>query len=191
MSKLLLIFLLLAGVITSASADSSLNLSPQVESYELEGIKMWQLTFANGTSKKASYQPPQGWKYSGGRDSLDLQPPNIAQATAVIAKLPSTTQFSFDEEGRKQLREKAIASLPQGSQQAKITSDEMNPVQIDGCQTYLVEMSYIFFGQKFACYSLTLDRKPEAVSFRFNSREADYQHLRDAFQRSLFTWQNL
>ena len=152
---------------------------------------MWQLTFTSGTSKKATYQPPPGWKYSGGRDSLDLQPPNIAQATAVITKLPSTNRFSFDEEGRKQLRERAIASLPQGSQQAKITSDELNPVQIDGKQTYLIEMNYVFFGQKFACYSLMLDRKPEAVSFRFSCREADYQQLRDAFQRSLFTWQNL
>ncbi|HEY2713506.1 MAG TPA: hypothetical protein VGI60_13405 [Chthoniobacterales bacterium] len=152
---------------------------------------MWQLTFANGTSNKAIYQPPQGWKYSGGRDSLELQPPNVAQARAVIAKLPPATHLSFDEEGRKQLRERAIASLPEGNQQAKITSDELNPLQIAGKQTYLIEITYTFFGQKFACYSLVLDRKPEAMSFRLTSLEADYKPLRDAFQRSLYTWQNL
>jgi hypothetical protein len=162
-----------------------------MESFQLEGIKMWQLTFANGTSKKVTYQPPQGWKYFGGRDSLNLEPPSIAQAMAVIVKLPSTLRLSFDEAGRSQIREKAIASLPQGSQQAKVTSEELNPLQIDGKQTYLVEMSYVFFGQKFAYYYLILDRTPDPMSFRFSSREADYQKLREAFQRSLFTWQNL
>jgi hypothetical protein len=186
-----LVLLTLGLFLVSARADSSLDLSPQLQPFELEGIKMWQLTFSNGTSKKAIYQPPQGWKYSGGRDSLELQPASMAQARAVIAKLPPAMHLAFDEEGRKQLRERAIAALPQGSQQAKITSDELNPLQIDGQQTYLIEISYLFFGQKFACYSLVLDRKPEAMSFRLTSLEADYGQLRDAFQRSLFTWQNL
>ncbi len=186
-----LVLAALVLLLVSARADSSLDLSPQLQPFELEGIKMWQLTFDNGTSKKAIYQPPQGWKYSGGRDSLELQPPKMAQARAVIAKLPSAMRLSFDEEGRKQLHERAIASLPQGNQQAKIMSDELNQLQIDGKQTYLIEISYVFFGQKFVCYSLVLDRKPEAMSFRLTALEADYGHLRDAFQRSLYTWQNL
>ena len=99
--------------------------------------------------------------------------------------------FTRNEEGLKRLRDEAISSLPQGSEHVAITNVELNPLQIEHKQTYLIELTFTFFGEKFACYSLTLDRRPEAISFRLTCRQKDYSELRQVFHKSLFTWQNL
>ena len=84
---------------------------------------------------------------------------------ARVSKSPASRRPSFDAEGCKRLTEKVIASLPEGSEQVKILSEELNPLQIDGKQTYLVELSYVYYGERFACYSLFLDRAPEMLIF--------------------------
>ena len=180
-----------ASLFLSLSATAELNLAPRLESFELDGVKMSQLTFQAGGDSPATYQPPPGWKYSGGRDALELAPENISQARAKIAKIPARSVVTFDEEGLKRLRDDAINSLPQGSEQVTVTNVELNPLQIERNQTYLVELTFTFFGEKFACYSLILNRQPEAISFRLTCRQKDYSQLRQVFQRSLFTWQNL
>ncbi|MGH8092244.1 MAG: hypothetical protein ACREIF_02055 [Chthoniobacterales bacterium] len=177
-------------VTSGGRANGELNLSPESELFELDGMKLSQLTFNNGASGKASYQPPRNWKYAGGKDELDLRPPNLSQANVKITKVASQS-FSLDDQGREELKQATLRSLPEGSQDIEVMSEELDPLQIDGKHTYLVEASYLFFGEKFVCYSLILDRKPEAMKFRLSCREKDYQELRAAFARSLYSWQNL
>lgn len=173
------------------AALAELDLSPRAESYELEGIAMPQLSFYTGTNKDATYQPPSNWSYSGGQDHLDLQPDGISQAKARISKWPAEPALAFDSEGVVQLRQRILALSPQDSVDVEVRSEEMNPLQIDGKQTYLVELSYTCYGERYASYCLILDRKPKPICFRLDCRESDYQALRPAFHRSLFTWQNL
>ena len=174
-----------------AIAQAGLDLSPHSEPFKMEGITMSQLVFATGTNDKAIYQPPPEWKYSGDNDSLDLTPEKITQAKATVTKWPSSPPLSFDEAGRKQLTEKFVGTLPEGSQDVKVQSEAMNPLQIDGKQTYLVEITYTNYGAHFACYTLVMNRPPEPLCFRLTCREGDYDKLKEAFQRSLFSWQNL
>jgi hypothetical protein len=178
-------------VLLGPAAYAELDLSPWLEPYELEGVKMSQLTFNTGTNTKATYQPPRDWKYSGGKDQLDLQAPGLAQAMAKVTKWSPASAIAFDVEGRRQLTERMIGSLPKGSENVKVKSEELNPLQISGKQTYLVELTYTYYGEKFASYSLILERKPEVICFRLSCRESDYQALRNTFQKSLYTWQNL
>lgn len=152
---------------------------------------MSQLAFDTGSRTKATYQPPRAWKYSGGSDYLDLQPEGVAQAKARVSKSPASPALSLDAEGQKRLTEKVIASLPEGSEQVKVLTRDSNPLRINGKQTYLVELSYVYYGERFACYSLFLDRAPEMLTFRLNCRESNYQALREEFHRSLYSWQNL
>lgn len=193
-SRSRLLPVVIIGLVTAflvPAAFANLNLSPQQEAFDLEGMKMSQLTFNTGSNIKATYQPPRDWKYSGSNDYLDLQPEGVAQVKARVSKWSSSPELSFDAEGRKQLTEKILASLPEGSEQVKILSEELNPLRINAKQTYLVELSYIYYGERFACYSLFLDRKPEMLCFRLSCRETNYQALREAFHRSLYSWQNL
>ena len=181
---------LICGFCLVMTAKAELDLSPQPETFDLDGIKIPQLTFANGHEPKASYQPPRDWKCTGTKDQLILQPENLSQASAKVTRLPEGEVIAFDDAGKGQLRQKALFSLPPGSQDPEVSSEQLDPLQIDGLHTYLIEVRYTFFGEKFACYSMTVDRKPHALNFRLICREKDYATLRKAFEKSLYTWQN-
>lgn len=184
---------LLASLATfiPAVAMAELDFSPRADTYELDGISMPQLSFHTGSNKDATYGPPPNWKCTGGRDYLDLQPDRATQAKARISKWPAEPALSFDPEGLAQLKQRILASLPEGSTEVELLSEEQNPLQIDGRQTYLVELNYTYYGERYVCYCLVLDRKPEPISFRLSCRESDYEKLRSDFHRSLFSWQNL
>ncbi len=177
------------GLITGARGE--LDLSPQVEEFNLEGVKMSQLAFANGARERATYQPPAAWKYYGTKESLDLLPPSAAQAKAKINWWPGEGEITFDPESCKELTQQFIRMLPEGSEEVKVEAEELSPLQINTKPTYLVELSYAYYGARFRGYFLLLQRKPEALAFRLMCRAADYEKLRGEFQRSLFTWQNL
>jgi hypothetical protein len=138
-----------------------------------------------------SYQPPRDWKCTGQKNQLNVQPDKLSQASARVIKLPESEVITLDEGGKAELKRKALQSLPDGSQDAEVKSEQVDPMQIDRLHTYLIELKYVFFGEKFACYSLTVDRKPHALNFRLTCREKDYDQLRRAFEASLYTWQNL
>jgi hypothetical protein len=186
LSSLSLFFL---GMVSDGRAE--LDLSPQPQQFDMEGVKMPQLAFANGEKERVTYQPPANWKYMGSKEGLDLLPEEAAQARAKVTKWSSEAEVSFDEENCKVLTKGVLALLPEGSEQIRVESEEHNPLQIDGKQTYVVEVSYTYYGAKFRGYFLLLQRKPEALSFRLICRAADYDKLRVEFQRSLCSWQNL
>ena len=178
-------------VISATTALGDLSLSPQKEEFLLDGVKMWHLAFETGLNQKATYQPPRGWLYSGSTNQLTLQPPGKSQTRIAITKTPLKEPASLDEDSRKKLAAEALASLPQGSKEQKIQSEEANPLRISGNDTYLVQLTYTFYGENFSCYCLFLRHKPYQVRFQLTSRESDYKELSQAFQRSLYTWQHI
>jgi len=183
--------LFIGGLFPVVTAMADLDLSPTPEEFDLDGIKISQFTFQNGHLPKVSYQPPRDWKCTGSKDQLLVQPEKLSQVSAKVTKLPEGEAITLDGSGREELGRKLVQSLPEGSQHAGVSTEEADPFQIDGLHTYLIEAKYTYFGEKFSCYSLTLNRKPETLNFRLTCREKDYDDLRKAFEKSLFTWQNL
>lgn len=179
----------LAALFTAKAVSAGLDLSPQTQSYTLDGMTLSQLVFNSDQEAKPTYQPPRDWKFSGQKDQLTLQPQGVTQAQASVSKWSSPV--AFDADGLQSLKERIVSSLPKGSEKVEVVSEEQNPLKIDGKQTYLLELNYVFYGERFAAYTLVLDRKPNPLLFRLNCRESDYKNLREAFHRSLFSWQNL
>ena len=82
--------------------------------------------------------------------------------------------------------------LPEGSEQVKVEAEELNPLQINSKQTYLVELSYAYYGAKFR--GLLPPFATQAGSALFPAAcvgRPTTKSLRGEFQRSLYTWQNL
>ncbi len=183
--------LLLVLVFMARQLQADLNFSPMRESFDLEGIKLWRLTFENGTSDKASYQPPTAWTYSGNGNELRLQPPGKAQTTVAITKIEAKDAISFADENRQKLEQKAIASSPKGSSLIKVDSEQLNPLQICGKDTYLVQLSYTAFGEKFKSYFLFLNLAQGQLQFQLTCRDRDYDELVRAFEKSLYSWRHL
>jgi hypothetical protein len=173
-----------------ASVHGDLSLTPRVVEYEKEGGKYKELAFSDG-SKTVTYQAPHGWDYSGSATQLTLRPPNKAQAEATVTRVPLSKPGTFDDESLKKLVTEAVASVPKDSESVTVVSQEKNPLMIDRKETFLITLSYTFYGQKYGRSLLFLNRGNEQIRSQLTCREADFEELHRAFLRSQYTWQNL
>src|SRR5690242_12011199 len=124
--------LLIVGLLPVATAMAELDLSAQPEEFDLDGIKLSQLVFQNGNLPKASYQPPRDWKYTGSKDQLVVQPEKLSQAIAKVTKLSKGEDIKLDGAGKEELKRKVLRSLPEGSQDPEVSSEQVDAFQIDG-----------------------------------------------------------
>jgi len=170
---------------------AELNLTPHREEVNQDGVKMWQLSFETGTNRKAFYNPPTGWLYAGRTNYLELRPDGKAQSRAIVVQEMLKEPISFDNDGRKRLVEEALRALPQGSENARVVTEALSPLQISGKDTYLIELSYTYYGEKFSRYCLLLNLGEKRMRFEFTGREDEYKEFSLAFQKSLFSWRNL
>jgi hypothetical protein len=182
--------LALSGAFFITSAQAELQLTPRVLEYEREGGKFKQLAFSDD-GKTVTYQPPRGWDYSGNATQLTLRPPNKAQAEVSIARVPLSQPGSFDAESLKKLVLEAVALVPKGSENISVVSQEKNPLMIQRKETFLITLSYTFYGQKYGRSILFLNRGNEQIRSQLTCREADFKELHRAFLASQYSWQNL
>lgn len=178
-------------VFTAAvGARGELELSPRPAEYELDGVKRQHLVFADGNNE-VTYAPPKGWVVAGSAARLTLQPKDKSQAEASVTRLPQAAPLALDEEGLKKLTNEALASVPSGSTNVQVLSQEKNAVVIDEKETFLVTLSYTFYGENYGRSVMFMGRGNEQVRFQLTARLIDFKGLQEAFQSSLFSWQNL
>ena len=179
-----------AALAFAASAQADLSLMPALEDVVGDGGKFKQLVFCDG-NKKVIYQPPAGWDYSGSQTQLTLRPPNKPNSAVVVVRTPLASPGLFDDKSLEELVTAACALVPKGSEDIVVISQERNPLIIDSKETFLLQLSYTFYGEKFRRSILFLNRGNEQMRFQLTCREGDFKELQAAFFRSLYTWQNL
>lgn len=184
------VILALCGFLFLASADAELQLTPVLDEYELDGVKLQQLLFQDG-KKQVKYTPPPGWKYAGGGSRLVLHPSGTSYAEAEIKVLKLGGPQVFDDDTIKQLSDEAIASLPANSQNVTIVSQEKNPLMIERKETFLLKITYDSSGNGYARSILFVNRKEEQVRCQFTSYRSVFPQLQKAFQSSQYSWQDL
>jgi hypothetical protein len=89
------------------------------------------------------------------------------------------------------LAAEVIASVPAGSTNVAVVAQEKNPFLIGQKETFLVVISYNFYGQNYQRSTMFLNRGNEQLRFQFVSLAADFKSLQMAFQASQVTWRNL
>lgn len=183
--------LLCIGFLFVASAHADLQFVPRTAEYELDGIKFKQLAFSGGGEKDVTYSPPTGWGYSGTATQLTLHPPNNAQAAATIFKVPLSEPGGFDDTATKKLIGEALSSVPSGSTNVQLISQEKNPVKIDGKETFLITLTFRLRSEDYSRSILFLNRPHDQVRFQLTCLQADFSQLQRAFLGSQFSWQNL
>jgi hypothetical protein len=177
--------LLLAGI-----AQAELQLTPSVDEYVLDGVKLKQLAFPDG-DRKVTYQSPHGWDYSGTATQLTLHPPNKPQAEATITRIPRSDQSQFDDETLRKLVAEAVALVPKGSSNVAVDSQEKAPLRIGRRETFLVVLSYSLFGSSYNRSILFVNRGGEQIRCQLTCRSADFKELQKAFSSSQYSWRNL
>jgi len=182
---LIVSLLLLVGI-----ARADLQFTPKIVEYDLDGVKFKHLAFSDG-AKEITYSSPRGWGYSGNANQLTLHPPNKSQAEATISKVPLSQPANFDDETLKKLVDEALASVPKGSTDIQLTSQEKNPLMIQRKETLLLTLTYNFYGQSYSRSILFLNRGKEQIRFQLTCHQADFNELQKAFLGSQYSWQNL
>jgi hypothetical protein len=182
--------LALNGAFFIASAHAELSLAPRTLDYNADGATLRHLEFSDN-GKTVTYQAPRGWAYSGNSTQLTLRPPNMAQAEGTIAWVCLDRPAEFDDETMEKLTAEVLASVPEESTNVTLVSQEKNPLLIARKETFLVIVSYTFYGENYQRSMMFLNRGNEQVRFQFVSRAADFKRCQTAFQRSHFTWRNL
>lgn len=182
-------FLLAACVaLVAATARAGIDLTPTVTQREQAGITFQVLNFQE-KGRTITYEQPRGWTPTGGAASIRFTPPKLNQAFAQIDQMALPAPQNFDDETRKVLREKALATLPEGHQNATVVSEEMNPVVINQNHTYEVIISYQAFGQEFMSGVIYMNLPDTQVRFRTVARKPDFEAVHPLFRASLFSWQ--
>jgi hypothetical protein len=182
--------LLLLILITSAPAYAELQLKPHPAFYELDGVRFSQVGFFDG-DKEVTYTPPSGWECIGSGARLTLHPKDKASAEATVTKLAQEEEFAFDDETLEKLRKEALASVPGGSTDVQLTGEERSPVFVDGKETFLVTLSYTYYGDTYGRSLMFMNRGKEQIRFQLTARLSDFKDLQKAFLQSHFTWQGL
>ena len=186
-----LLRLLLVGAVFIASARADLQLTPKISESWVDGAKIKLLAFSDGSGKDVTYGPPTGWEYSGNSTRFSLHPPKKPQALGTITSIKLSHPAVFDDETMKTLMAEVLASVPAGSADVTLVSQEKNPLMIARKETFLIIVSYTFYGENYQRSMMFLNRGSEQVRFQFVSHAVDFRELQAAFQRSHLTWQNL
>jgi hypothetical protein len=181
--------LVLYGAFFAATASAELLLMPRVAESKGDGATFKHLEFADG-GKTVTYRSPRGWEFSGNSTQLTLRP-NKAQAEATITRVPLSQPGNLDEESLKKLVSDSVALVPKGSENISVLSQEKNRVMIEYKETFLITLSYTFYGQKYGRSILFLNRGNEQIRSQLTCREEDFTELHRVFLRSQSTWQNL
>ncbi len=109
---------------TAGLAYADLDLTPRQQEYELEGVKLHQLVFADGDTTLPT-APPRNWEYSGNGNRFVLHPTTESAAEAEITASKVARAESFDEASIKRLTDEVLASVPRGAINVVLVSQQL------------------------------------------------------------------
>jgi len=186
MKRVVTIFLALSSFASLSQAGIDFN--GGTTERVLDGIKFPQLVF-NENGHRITYEQPRGWTVRQETGRIQFTPPGVTQAQAEIDQSPLPAPLTFDDETIKALQAKALASLPPGSQNGKVESEQKTPVMKKDHDTYVVTLSCKLNGQEFMTDVLYFNLADTLVRFRVTARKGDFDKLFPPFRASVISWQ--
>lgn len=178
------------GLLCAGVARADLDLTPRLSESTFEGVKVRKLVFVE-SGKDVTYMPPRDWNYSGNATKLVLHPPRKAQAEASITKFVLGAGTRFDEKTTNLLVAEALRSVPAGSTDVTLVSQETNSALFAGKEAFRVSWTYTFYGETYTRSLLFVNRATDQIRFQLICRTSDFAELQGEFQRSLSSWRNL
>lgn len=169
-------------------AHASIDFSPVTSERKLSGFTFQQLNFSHN-GRRVTYEQPPGWSYSGGGPRIKFVPPSVTLAHSEIDQMPLSAPITLDEDTKKVLQQRALASVPPDSQDVVLVAEMPDPVLVNNNHTYEVTVAYKAFGQEFMTGIVYLNLPDTQVRFRTVARKEDFEKLHNAFRGSIFSWQ--
>jgi hypothetical protein len=178
-------------LLAAASARAQIDLTPTESFYEVEGIRVPNVSFRNG-AKNITYTPPANWILSGGGKKLTLTPRDSVQAGATMETAAAREPWpDATEENIKTYSDLAASLVPREATKVEVVEAIVCPMRISGKAMVEATLTYSFFGQQFRMNVIFMPRGKEQLRFQFIARAADYPPLFKAFRSSLYSMQGL
>ena len=180
------LLLLLATSLSRFVTAAPIDFTPASGTRELEGMVFSRVIF-HVDGRPITYEPPKDWGYRGEANQFVVTPPNGAQAQGKFEQSKLEAPQVFDAAALEELRRFVLSSMPADAQDAKIVSEEANPVRINGKDSYEIIATYTYFGQRQEVGVIFASYGDMQLRCRFVAHQADFEPLYRAFRASLFT----
>jgi hypothetical protein len=120
-----------------------------------------------------------------------LTPPSGQTGEAIVSRVKLLQPQAFDESTVKRLTTEVLASAPPGATRVTLSSQQKNPLLIEGKETLLVIISFELFGTPQSRSVMFLNRQGEQIRFQLTCPQVAFTQLQSQFLGSHFSWQNL
>ena len=184
MKHALLIFVLSGAAVSSSRA---VDLTPTASEYTAEGITFRQLTFPDGKGHVV-YEPPRLWTYLATASGLQLTPPKVQFAQAVIQAAPLSAPQPFDQKGMDAARDRFLKTVPSAGQGVAIVSEQRSALLVDNQPAYEVTVTYKTLGETFVRSGLFVNMPDTQLAFSLTSKKSDFDALHKDFVASVMSW---
>jgi hypothetical protein len=188
MTKLILALSVLfcsAGFVVAEGLNFSVNTMPTIQ----DGYEITQSYFTKD-GNKVTVRLPRNWQTSSGSTGLELVPPDIAKASVKVQASPSDEILSFDEPGKIQYRNVAMALAPNGAKQLKIEAEQVNSFGINDWTDFDVLMSYeSLAGEAMMKRVIFINIDPKnQVRLVVSAKQRDFEKVNAAARRFMSSW---
>jgi len=187
MRSKLLSLVLVAATICSISA-AEIDLTPSVREYSSQGF-VYRQVILKQANQEIRFVLPQGWNVRGGKDRLQLQPPDKNFTEATVTANPLAAPKPFNEPTIKALEQQVLSEAPPGSQKVEVVRREENPVLMGTNSSLEIVISYAALGQTFERSLLFVHTPDTQLVFRFTAPKQYFPMLNEMFRRSIQSWQ--
>jgi hypothetical protein len=177
----------LLSIALSTAALHALDLTPTEGFRELEGFRIPVVRFSDG-ARRVVYQPPAGWRISGGGESLQVLPPDRVEAAVQFRthRRPplgeNGSAEDFDAWSRSLLPPAATDIAALGAADGQFT--------LGAQPSRARRFSYAHSGRRFLASVAAVDLgDTERLSVVVIARESDFKGIHDEAIASLFSWQ--
>jgi hypothetical protein len=169
-------------------AEAQIDFTPTVSKYISEGAEYSSVDFKDD-KRKVSIVLPRLWSCSGDASKLRILPPNQNLAEGIIQAFPTKVGARLDEGALKSLEQQVLATLPTGSQDAILVSQQENPIILNQNLSYEFVISYQTLGRTFQRSVIFVNCPGQQLIFRFSAPKEVFASLNAAFRQSLYSWQ--
>ena len=175
-------------LITVCAGRASIDFTPVVEEYTSQGFVYRKVTLKEekGVIK---FVLPFGWSVRGGKELLQLIPPNQNLAEATISATPLSGSAPFDDAAIEELKQKVLREAPPASQSPQLVSSTLNPVPMAPYPSVEIVISYMALGRTFQKGVILVQADDTQLAFRLTAPKQEFNGLSQLFRQSISSWQ--
>lgn len=166
---------------------SALDLTPRTGVREIEGISLPVVRFID-ESRRVTWRPPPGWRYSGEKNELNLSAENNRQSVVRVNLVPKIAIDLTSVDGREALKAMALEAAPDGAISPTLVGETENPIILDRHGSYEATVEYGFGARRFKRSLILLPLQEHMLKFTITSRAADFEKFRGEFLASMYSW---